>query len=145
MHLQIICWDIPDKRTEASWIPLCIDIGSFLEKISLKVLINFKMFIFTLYVHKCTDKWCDILIVKWKTRWNHIYRYILCILTSYVKKSTPELEEALLLVRSLRGTCTSNDVLIFWLYCHLLYKYLYMYKCSSDYFVYLLIVSSLFR
>ena len=31
-------------------------------------------------------------------------RYILSILTSYVKKSNPELEEALLLVRSLRGT-----------------------------------------
>lgn len=87
----------------------------------------YKFYHVYIYVHKCTDKWCDILVVKWKTTWNHIYRYILCILTSYVKKSTPELEEALLLVRSLRGTCTSNDLLTFWLYRHLLYKYKYLY------------------
>lgn len=31
------------------------------------------------------------------------YRYLLSILVTYVRKSTPELEKALLLVRSLRG------------------------------------------
>lgn len=38
-------------------------------------------------------------------------KYILCILTSYVKKSTPELEEALLLVRSLRDNPNKNAVI----------------------------------
>ncbi|XP_061166857.1 putative elongator complex protein 1 [Saccostrea echinata] len=37
-------------------------------------------------------------------------KYILSILTSYVKKSVPELEEALLLVRSLRDTPSKNAV-----------------------------------
>ncbi|XP_056022733.1 putative elongator complex protein 1 [Ostrea edulis] len=38
------------------------------------------------------------------------YKYILSILTSYAKKTTPELEEALLLVRSLRDNPSQNAV-----------------------------------